>query len=170
MINDTPEQLAADIRTFAGDNWYTLGERAEALSPAMRAQLFTTLVTALPFVDEEQQTRSVGLMLTTDEAQAMPYFRTLLQTAPSTSIKCEICWILEGRADASWIPDLSQLVVHDPDTGVRIAAGLVLGFIGDPQAIPALRAAQADIPDDIKGQRLRDLVQKILADLESQET
>ena len=142
MINDTPEQVAAHVRTFEGNNWSNLWERARGLSPSDQEQLFTYLVADMRLADEEKQTRIIDLMLHTDRTKALPYIDTFIQTTTSADVRHHVCWAMDGWADARWIPLLSRIVREDPDIHVRRAAIIALPWINDPQVDLILDAAK----------------------------
>ena len=142
MTNDTPEQVAADVRTFEGNNWSNLGERVRGLSPSDQEQLFTYLVEDMPLADEEKQTRIIDLMLHTDRTKALPYIDTIVQTTTSAYVRHHVCWAMDGWADARWIPLLSRILREDPDIVVRRAAIITLARIDDPQVDLILDAAK----------------------------
>ena len=142
MINDTPEQVAADVRTFEGNYWFNLWERACGLSPSDQEQLFAYLVEDMRLADEEKQTRIIDLMLTTDRTKALPYIDTIVQTTTSAYVRHHVCWAMDGWADAHWIPLLSRILREDPDIHVRRAAIITLARIDDPQVDLILDAAK----------------------------
>jgi HEAT repeat protein len=57
-----------------------------------------------------------------------------------SDLRCAIAAALGRISDARAIPDLVEVVSHDPDMKLRVAAAGALEHIGTPQAMTAARS------------------------------
>lgn len=167
MAQPAPHEIVALVRHFTGDNWFHLYELTQGLSPAAKDRCLQLLVDELPVAHEEKQTRIIDLMLYIDPLQSLPYLLQILRQTPSSAVKYHICWIGEGRADASWVPVLHTLVRTDPDPAVRMAGIITLAFIKDPSVIPVLQEVMDYDTGEVHGRRLSDEAQILLQEVQS---
>lgn len=155
-------ELAVLIRDFRGSSWYELWEMVSNLSFNEKDELFGLLLTNLKYVDYEQQTRMIGIMIPRYLDTALPYINIIALSSGSELIKEHACWLLQGWADSAWIPLLSHLALNDSSPGVRRSAIVTLSFIDDERVSPILEQVKNHDKGTYDGELLSELAQKLL--------
>lgn len=169
MHHATADGIIHTIKQIQDDDaWPMLGQAGRALSEADKEQMLAVLFHELhtEAYDEEYQTRILDFMHSIHEAKALPYFHAVLQTTSSHLIKVHLCWVLEGRANASFIDVLGQLAHHDQDPLVRLCAMVTLTFIDDPRIIPILEYVAEHDTGLCNGARVSEAAQQMLASVQ----
>jgi HEAT repeat protein len=83
---------------------------------------------------------------------------------PDAGVHWWICGLLSSVNDGSATNSLSEVLLNDPESFVRLAAAFALGGTGDAVALPALaQAAQTDKGEDWEGRTVADAARKAIA-------
>lgn len=126
-------------------------QTADTWPDTIRTAVLDTVIQRLPTTDTETQVMlyQVGRALTHD--QPVPFANRVLTTGASDALLAEVCWSIEGWADATSVPLLVTLIFSNWSTSVKRQALLTLLFTQDaivPSLIDDLAARIPASPEE----------------------
>lgn len=165
----TPDTLTDNLLAARQEN--QLGpaiQAAEAWPDDIRAAVLDTVINRLPVKDADEQVALYQVGRALAHAEPAPFANRVLIAGGSDALLAEVCWSIQGWADATSVPLLMSLVRSGRTTPVIRQALLALLFTRHVDVPGILAEVAAQPPTSPEERELIELAQELQQDGQAQ--